>query len=473
MTSEIKFKTSLLPHQKEAADKLIGLKIGALYMEMGTGKTRTALELAVMRMNAGKIDQVLWMPPCSVKRTIKREIDKHVDGDEFKRRVKIVGTETLSQSTREMCELERYVAQGRTQIVIDESLLIKNHLAKRTERVTELAQQCPYREILNGTPISKNEKDLFAQWYALDWRVLGYRSFWSFAKNHIEYDPDHPGKIRRMLNVDTITNKIAPFTYQVLKSECLELPEKNETYWDFSLTDEQREHYYRVMNRYFDACERDEDDETHVYRLFNACQQIACGMRVLSSPYEHMRTVPFFDDPTENPRIQELLRVVDAIADDSKIIVWCKYTHEIDDICKVLEARYGQGCAVRYNGEISQRKRNESEDKFERDPYVRFFVGNRACGKYGLNLQHCHEMIYYSNDWDYGTKAQSEDRAHRIGQTERLHIVNLVALGTIDERIIDCLARKGNLSARFKDSLSGKMDMRAWLLGMDEEDMVS
>ena len=57
----MKIETSLLPHQEEAVKKLSKLKVGALFMEQGTGKTRTALELIQKRMEKGKVNVVLWL----------------------------------------------------------------------------------------------------------------------------------------------------------------------------------------------------------------------------------------------------------------------------------------------------------------------------------------------------------------------------------------------------------------------------
>ena len=72
-------KTNLLRYQREAYDKLCGLKIGALYMEMGTGKTRTALELIKHRIDQGKINHVIWLCPCSIKGDIRAGIAQHSD----------------------------------------------------------------------------------------------------------------------------------------------------------------------------------------------------------------------------------------------------------------------------------------------------------------------------------------------------------------------------------------------------------
>ena len=73
----MKLLTPLLPQQEAAVEKLKGLKVGALFMEMGTGKTRTALELIKQKMERGKFEQVLWLCPCSVKKNLEVDINKH------------------------------------------------------------------------------------------------------------------------------------------------------------------------------------------------------------------------------------------------------------------------------------------------------------------------------------------------------------------------------------------------------------
>ena len=70
----MKIKTELLPYQRDAYNKLIRLKVGALYMEMGLGKTRTALEIIQHRLEAGKLNKVLWLCPCSVKDNLRVDL---------------------------------------------------------------------------------------------------------------------------------------------------------------------------------------------------------------------------------------------------------------------------------------------------------------------------------------------------------------------------------------------------------------
>lgn len=461
------FVTELYEHQRKAVEKLSGIKVGALYMEMGTGKTRTALELIARRIHAGKVDHVLWLCPCSVKKTIERDISKHL-GHEDLSLFDICGLETLSSSTRENVRLLQLVQSKRCFLVVDESNLVKNHRAKRTQSVLRLAPHCPYRLILNGTPVSKNEADLFAQWQILDWRILGYRSFWSFSQNHVLWDEHIRGKIREVTNVDTLTRKIAPYTYQVRKEECLDLPGKSYDTRYYSLSGEQWEHYDEIADQLL--FELDEFRPSTIYRLFTGLQNVISGFRVDASGKRFV-TTPFFRDPMENPRLQALLELIEQI-DQYKMILFCKYTREITELVDTLNKRYGEGAAVPFHGEVKPKERQANIDRFAGE--ARFFVANKTTAGYGLNLQFCNYVIYYNHDWDYATRSQSEDRVHRIGQERNVHILDLCAEGTLDERILKCLHRKENMVDAFKDFIDqmkedrDKKAFREWIDGGDE-----
>ena len=85
-----------------------------------------------------------------------------------------------------------------------------------------------------------------------------------------------------------------------------------------------------------------------------------------------------------------------------------------------------------------------------------------------LNSQFCNYVIYYSNDWDWATRSQSEDRVHRIGQNRNVHIIDICAADTIDQRISNCLWRKENLVDSFKREIERQKDkqsLRKWTNG--------
>lgn len=437
-------KTKLMQHQNVGVEKLLPLKIGALYMEMGTGKTRTALEIIARRYEKGKLDKVIWLCPYSVQDNLKADLDKHSDG--WEKIIHVSGIESLSSSVRLYSDLLESITH-KTMLVVDESNLVKNGLAIRSRRIVSLAESCKYRMILNGTPISRNETDLFNQWYILDWRVLGYQSYYAFAANHVEYD-EVTHRIRRTLNTDYLVDKIAPYSYQVKRSECMDIPNKEYSIWHWDMTSDQEAEYARVA----DILLMDVDEllPSTIYRMFSGLQAVISG-RYVNVDTEHFTTAPMFQKIDDNPHIKALNQLLQYHIGEDKAIIFCKYTHEIDDVLTLLKREYGTQSAVSMYGEDSLKERQSNIDSFRTTS--QFLVANKSCAGYGLNLQFCHNIVYYSNDWDYSTRIQSEDRVHRLGQLETVNIYDMVCNESLDVRIVACLQRKEMLLDSIKNDL--------------------
>lgn len=441
-------KTDLYDHQKAAVDKMLRLKVGALFMEMGTGKTRVALEIIKHRLDAGKIDHVLWLCPCSVQENLRQDIDKHSDLRRLPGVLTICGIETLSTSMRTCERLMSEVTTHKTFLIVDESSLVKNPVALRSVHIQEIADKCPYRMILNGTPVTKFEADLFSQWRILDWRILGYRSFYSFAANHLEYDKDRHEKVVRALNVDYLTRKMAPYTYQCRKEDVFTLPKKTEEIYDFCLTPRQEMEYERVIERLLTSL--DDMSDAAIYRLFGALQGVVSGFSIRIDDDNSVHRSPMFEEPEQNPRITALLDVIGEIPDGEKILIFCTYVQEVVDVMATIEKKWGDQ-AVEFTGAVNLRQREQALRSFAGNK--RFMIANKNCGAFGLNLQFCRNVVFYSHDWNWGTRAQAEDRVHRLGQENEVKIVDIVASDTIDRQIMRCLQRKERLSDNFKQRI--------------------
>lgn len=457
----MKLKNELFPHQKQIIEKLKKVKVGAIFAEQGTGKTITAMELCRIRMEAGKVDEIIWLCPCSAKQNIKEEIIKQAPAGMLGH-VTICGIETLSSSIRVNSYLMGLVENRRCYLIVDESLLVKNPRAYRTKNIDRLSEKCQYKLILNGTPISRNEADMYAQFHILDWRILGYKSYWSFAANHIEYDPNVPNKIRRCLNTDVLAEKVAPFTVEIKKKDCISLPEKKYTSRAFRLTAEQDEHYDYISQVLLEDV--DEMKPETIYRLFSGLQAVISGFRVSfrrgEDGYEHIVTNPFFEKPENNPRMKVLM---DDINDTEQNIIFCNYRREIDDLCTVLEEKYGMDEVTRFDGTMNMKKRDAGLQKFKGG--AKFLVANRGCAGYSLNLQFCRNITYFSNGWDLATRLQSEDRVHRIGQGKEVWITDIYAADTLDERILRCLYRKESLLDSIREEIremGGRFNFKDW-----------
>lgn len=448
-------KTKLYEYQATAVDKISKLKVGALYMEQGTGKTRTALEIIKNKIDKGKAEVILWLCPCSVKNNLKEDIEKHTGDLPTENNIIIRGIESLSSSDRLYLQLLELVKKYKVYLIVDESNLVKNKLAIRTERIIEISSFCKYKMILNGTPISKNEADLFAQWYILDWRILGYKSFYSFAANHLEYKKVRlpsgreimTDQIIRVLNVDYLTEKIAPYMYQIKKDEVLKELKPKQYHMRYFCLGILQEEEYGLTKELFLFNVVDWRSET-IFKLFSALQHITSGKRVLSAPEKRMRTEKMYTWEN-NPRIQCLKRTLEDIGED-KCIIFAKYQDEINDIALLLQSE--NKSYIEFTGKISQKKRQENREKFKN--HVQFMLANKQCGAYGLNLQFCHNIIFYSNDFDLATRLQAEDRVHRIGQEKTVNIYDICCEYTIDVFIANCLQNKSNLLDSFKKQIS-------------------
>lgn len=461
-------RTSLLPHQVEAVRKVSPTRIGALFMDMGTGKSRTSIELVARRLE--RIDKVVYFCPVSLKETVRQEILKHTDCTPadiciFNDKTNeqnipralwyVIGIESMSSSTRVILAVNKLIT-ARTMVIMDESSYIKGHNSKRTLRITKLSEKARYRLILTGTPLSQGVVDLFAQMRFLSPKILGYDSFYSFAANHLEYSEKYPGMIVRAHNVEYLAAKIKPYIYQVTKEECLDLPSKLYDTRYFSMTDEQR-HYYELAKEEILAELLDDDfSSIAIFRLFGVLQQIVCGYWNRRIRYGKYKKIEFGHD-----RLSTLANTIADITEDKKVIVWAKYHHDIDSILPFLANTYGTDSAAPFHGKLSERERSKQVEKFRNS--ARFFLATQSCGGHGLTLNEAHYVIFYNNAFKYSERIQAEDRCHRIGQGHKVTYIDLQCSDSIDDRISAALWNKGNVVEAFRSEVEKIKDKKGKL----------
>ncbi|EBF3227211.1 ATP-dependent helicase, partial [Salmonella enterica subsp. enterica serovar Derby] len=119
----------------------------------------------------------------------------------------IVGLESVSGSSRVTMALNKLV-DSQTMMIVDESSFIKGHKALRTRRLKLIGQRARYRMILNGTPITQGIEDLYTQITFLSEKILGYRSWYAFARYHLEYSDKYKGKIVDRKKTELLSAKI-------------------------------------------------------------------------------------------------------------------------------------------------------------------------------------------------------------------------------------------------------------------------
>jgi len=163
--------------------------------------------------------------------------------------------------------------------------------------------------------------------------------------------------------------------------------------------------------------------------------QITCG---------HFKADDDSVQEVNSNRLDELMDILEEM--EGKAVIWAHYRHDIENIVNALEKKY-PGETVTYYGDTSTEDRQKAI-KLIQDPEskVRFIVGTPQTGGYGITLTGASTMIYYSNGYDLEKRQQSEARIDRIGQEKPMTYIDIIAEGTIDERIVKALRTKVNIA---------------------------
>jgi SNF2 family DNA or RNA helicase len=296
--------------------------------------------------------------------------------------------------------------------------------------------------------------DLFSQCAFLSKDALGFTSYYAFRGRysivaHRMLGPKTFTEITGYKKLDELTDKLEKFSSRILKSECLDLPEKIYLRRDVILSQEQARAYTQMHKLALAKLDNGELATTaSVLTQIMRLQQICCGF--LQPDEGDLKVFP-------NKRLDSLMEIIEET--QGKAIIWATYTFDIKNIAKVLRAKFGASAVATYYGETPQDERQEIVTKFQ-DPNsdLLFFVGQPKTGGYGITLTAASTVIYYSNSYDLEIRLQSEDRAHRIGQKKAVTYIDLVSPGTIDEKILSALRSKINLA-----SIVLNEDPRKWL----------
>jgi SNF2 family DNA or RNA helicase len=442
--------TDLMMHQREAVAKLLPTRVGALFMDMGTGKTRAAIELARVRQQ--KISRVVWVCPVSVKKTIAAEIIKHTttaDVHVFDARTTdktlpdvfwhVVGVESVGQSSRVTLAINALVDEN-TMLVVDESTYIKHVRAKRTQRLTAIGERARYRLILTGTPTTQGIEDLYAQMTFLSPRILGYRSWWKFKHNHLEYSDRHKGLIVTRHNIPWLAAKISPYIYQVRRQDCVDLPEKTYSERIVPLTEEQYSAYEEAKLKLIET-PLDNWDSSSALKLFTNLQTVVCGF---INSKTHCRILA-------DNRVEETLYALSRVPGGEKVVIWARFRRPIYVLKQAISARYGPHDVAEMHGGIPERNRGAELARWRSS--ARVLLATQPTGGHGIDLTAATTVIFHADGYKYAERIQAEDRTHRIGQGKKVHYITIRTDTGIDQRIADALERKENAFVSFRNEV--------------------
>jgi SNF2 family DNA or RNA helicase len=394
----------LLDNQQTATSKLNRFKVGALFMEPGTGKSRVAVELA---NSVESIDLVVWVGPLGTIRPkksdiipIQLEIERWGG---FNAQTIYTGIESLQSSDRIYLNLRSAIERATNPfIIVDESLKIKNIEAKRTKRMLDLSALAKYKLVLNGTPLSKNLLDLKPQMDFLSPRILSMSDA-EFKNTFCEYTTvtkSFGG--RKCYTKEFITGyENIDYLYSLIQHYVFEC--------DLNLNIKQ---YYNSVNYCLDTeCQQEYDTLKEKY-LDNEMLLWKNNNIFLEMTQKMQHT--YCCTPSKFEAVEKIFKEID----ESRTIIYCKY--------------------------IASR---EACEKYFRKATVLSYQKEAL----GLNLQHLCNTIYFDKIWDYALRTQAGRRTFRQGQEYDCHYWDLTGNVGLENLIDKNIYKKIDMTQYFKN----------------------
>jgi len=333
-----KFKTKPYAHQVKALKKLLKNGGGGLFMEMGTGKTKVAIDYACAMHTAKGITRILVVCPKSVISVWHTEIPKHA-GVELEWRIinydRIWRTDTLTN-------LQQWEPQ---MVIYDEAHKCKNPTAKRSKAAYKISKQTPYRVVMTGTPISKNPLDLFGQFKILDDGIFG-TNYTAFKRAYALWGGYGGYQILKYINLQDMRRRIKPLIFQVKKEECLDLPARTHEIIPVYLK-ESLDTYSQLSHESVVEIQGEDVEAPIVLTRLLRLSQITGG---------HLKGEDRWHEVG-----REKLAVLEGMLEDmleqgrDKVVVFCRFLPElaaIKDLCKQVGYK-----PITFHGGVSQVKR--------------------------------------------------------------------------------------------------------------------
>ena len=462
-----KFKTKPFAHQLKALELSWKKEVYAYFMEMGTGKSKVLIDNIAMLYDNGKINGALIIAPKGVYKNwydseIPTHLPDHIDkkvvlwqaniNDKQQKKLNtlfepgedlhVLLMNVESFSTKKGLDFAiKFLSCHKNMIAIDESTTIKNPSAKRTKNILSLIPFSKYRRILTGSPVTKSPLDLYTQCKFLDPWLLGHSSYYSFRTRYAQMRTANFGGrsvqiITGYKNLSELSEKLQPFSYRVLKDDCLDLPKKTFMKRIIQLTPEQEKVYRQMKQMALAELNGKVITTATVMTQLMRLHQITCG---------HFKSNDGTIQKLKNDRTNELINIINEVS--GKVVIWAHWRNDIETIIEHLKKEYGDNSIVTYYGDTTQDERQNAIKQMQ-DPNstVRFLVGTPQTGGYGITLTAASTMIYYSNGYDLEKRQQSEARIDRIGQTKPMTYVDIIAEETIDEKIVKALRKKINIA---------------------------
>tara|TARA_Y100000310_G_scaffold279163_1_gene298137 strand:- start:3436 stop:4857 length:1422 start_codon:yes stop_codon:yes gene_type:complete len=448
--------TELWPHQRQAIAFAYERSFAQLALDMGTGKTLSAITLA----RKWQAKRILVLCPLSVIPVWGAELEKHAP----RSRYELLNEGSIGQKTKH-AKLAVDIAAKRKEpvfiiinyesfwrepfryfslncgwdlIVFDESHRIKAPGGKASRFSSLLARGIPHRLGLTGTPTPHSPADIYAQLRAIDPRVFG-NSFSRFKARYAVMGGFQGHNIIGWKNTVEMDARVASVCFAVKKRDVLDLPPVTVLRRTFELSPPAMKAY---RNLHFDLYTRIESGEI---TASNALVKLLRLQQITSGFVRDDNDVIHAVDDGKASMLNDLLSDLPA---DEPVVVFCRFLRDLDCVRETTEL------LKRSYGEVSGRHKDLVGGKYP--PGIQILGVQIQSGGLGIDLSRAAYAIYYSVGFSLGDYEQSVARLDRAGQTRPVSIYHLVANGTVDETIYGSLKQKKEVIEQVLRSINPK-----------------
>lgn len=417
------------PHQTKVIPKIAKADEFALFQDMGSGKTLTAIAAVDKKFENKLIKQHLVICPTSIKLVWADEYinkwgdfdsDVHIyqaskktSADKFvstpptnKLKVLVVGVEALSKYQFFICE--KFVKAQKTHITVDESTTIKNYSAMRTKNAYKLARLSASRLIMTGSPSANGIHDLYSQFFFLNPNIIGLKSYFVFKSMYCQMGGFEAKKIIGYQNTEFLWGKLKPHV-DIRQIDKTKFPKQIKMVVPVEVTPQQKS-IIKELEDSFGSILFDKKSKVMLeLSTTTVLERLIRFQQVLGGSFPHQEYGENLIKNLDNiPKLTVLIETIKNLPHDSKIIIWARFVPEIHRIVKELESA-NIGEVVTFFGDINQKQRDLNSKKFQHGN-ARFMVANKS-GSMGLTWTASNYNIYYSNDYSYSNRIQSERRS--------------------------------------------------------------
>jgi SNF2 family DNA or RNA helicase len=448
--------TDLLGVQQAALNAAKGKSGFAYFMEMGLGKTLTALTEFLGLVKQKEATRLVVVCPNSFKNGWRAEIIKHnlpiepivyTSGDGMITQVfnekppcLIVNYEAIRSPNTQMI-IKQFVLNKNAMIVFDESIQIKTYDSAQTKAAIQIAKEFKYSRVLSGKPITQGPHDLWGQMRAIG-QINGLNYF-IFRNSFCKMGGFKGKQVVGAINEERLGDLINPHVFRAKKDDWIDLPPKIYTKRQYEMIGPQLIQY-RTMEREFVTWLNDEENVTVDMALtkYVKLAQIQFGFII-----DEERHIHELVKKTSNPRIIALKEIISTEVAGKVVVVYNhRYAGEV-----LFETLLEYQPAI-IRGSMDGTEIAHQRDIFNENPKCRCILIQSVAGKYGHTLiggiepeNRCSTVIFAENTWSLDTRSQLEDRIHRIGQQGNACVYIDLFGSELDERVINALQRKENV----------------------------